>query len=153
MKKRLLLKLGLVALLGVIGVWAYLHVFASPLPRIDEKQVKMIQVGMTLDEVEQLLGCKPGNYAHANLLPINMWAYSDEQRNNPAPYKEWAADTSEEPYENANGPNRHSGLAVRVWFDENGRVLDKCRMGYEYTPPTWFTRVKRAVGLETTKRR
>lgn len=102
----------------------------------------MIQVGMSLEQVEKILGCKAGNYAYSMLLPIDMTHYSEEQQNNPAPYREWAADTSEEPYENANGPNRRSALAVRVWFDHSGRVIDKCRMGYEYKQPTWAARIK-----------
>jgi hypothetical protein len=140
----------LVALVGltVVGVLAaVLMPLCVRTPRITEVQVKMIQVGMTLDEVEAVLGCSPGNYTpRKDFLPLDMSAYGKEQQNNRAPYKEWAADTPDPRYEDDNGPDRQEAIAVRVWFDEQCRVVDKCRMGYSYTAPSIIGRIRTLIG-------
>jgi hypothetical protein len=108
----------LVALAGlaVVGILASVLVpLRVRTPRITEAQVEMIRVGMTLDEVEAVLGCCPGNYTpRRDFLPIDMGAYGEEQQNNRAPYKEWAADTPDPRYEDDNGPNRQEAISVRV---------------------------------------
>jgi hypothetical protein len=111
---------------------------------LTEEQFDRIQLGMTIREVETILRCKPGDYSLSDgLLPINMGAYGDEQQRRTEPYKEWAADYPDPSHENENGPNRQDALAIRVWFDEEGRVIDKCRMGWEYTVPSLTARIKR----------
>lgn len=112
-------------------------------PRLTEEQFDRIQIGMTLMEVEEILGCEPGDYSlSGGLLPIDMYFYSEKQRYT-EPYKEWAADYPEPPHENGNGPNRQDAVAIRVWFNDEGKVSDKCRMGHEYTIPSLTTRIKR----------
>lgn len=113
-------------------------------PRLAEEQFDTIQLGMTLKEVEKILGCKPGDYSlSTRLLPIDMRNYGEEKQRRTEPYKEWAADYPDPPHENANGPNRQDAVAIRVWFDEEGKVIDKCRMGHEYTIPSLGSRIKR----------
>jgi hypothetical protein len=113
-------------------------------PRITEEQVASIHVGMSLQEVEHLLGCQPGNYTcRTDFLPLNMDFASEEQRERKEIFQEWAADTCDPLYTDANGPNRQEALAIRVWFDEQGKVIDKHRMGIAYTlrPPTLWDRL------------
>jgi hypothetical protein len=117
-------------------------------PRFVEDQYDRIAIGMTFAEVEQIFGCPPGNYAKKrDLLPINMSAYGEEKRTSRAMYREWAADTTDPLYTDGNGPNRRDALAVRVWFDDGGKVIDKCRMGYAYTQSSFFQKILRSVGL------
>jgi hypothetical protein len=80
-------------------------------------------------------------------LPIDMRFYAKEQQERRASFKEWAADMPVPRYTDANGPNRQDAIAVRVWFDEHGKVIDKCRMGYSYTyqPPSPWGRLKKMV--------
>jgi hypothetical protein len=141
-RKKLLLTVGALSLsCAILGVLATL----PGRPRLTEEQFDLIQVGMSLEEIESLLRCKPGDYTRRSggVLPINMVHYAQEQQDRREPFKEWAADYPTAPHENANGPGRQDALAIRVWFGANGKVIDKCRMGYEYTlpsPASWFTR-------------
>ena len=113
-------------------------------PRLTEEQFGRVQLGMTLMEVEEVLGCKPDDYSLSGaLLPIDMRNYGGEQQRRTEPYKEWAGDYPDPPHENDNGLNRQDAVAIRVWFDEKGKVIDKRRMGYEYTIPSLSTRIKR----------
>ena len=136
MPRRRLFQILAVLLVLVLLAWFYL-LFDHPKPRISEEQITKIQIGMTLDEVEGVLGCRPGNYTpRSHFLPIMMMKfYHRKQHEHRAPFKEWAADLPEPRYEDDNGLNRQNAVAVRVWFDEHGKVIDKCRMGYAYTPP------------------
>jgi hypothetical protein len=123
-------------------------------PKITEEQVEMIRVGMLLCEVEAVLGCRPGNYTYRDdFLPIDMRSYPIEQQELQLPFKEWAADEPEPRYTDANGPDRQEAIAIRVWFDERGRVVDKCRMGHSYTfrTPSLLERVKRMVFIWESK--
>jgi hypothetical protein len=76
-----------------------------------------------------------------------MRAFEQERQERKASFKEWAADTPDPRYTDANGPNRQEAIAVRVWFDEQGKVIDKCRMAYSYMfrPPTIWDRLRRLV--------
>src|SRR5579884_3018992 len=87
-------------------------------PRITEEQVEKIQVGMTLEQVDAVLGCRPGNYTpRQDFLPIDIRFYEEEKQVRRASYKEWAADTPDPRYTDGNGPDRQEAIAVRVWFD------------------------------------
>jgi hypothetical protein len=125
------------AALALLGGSSLLVIAHRQLPRITEEQYTMIQVGMTHEEVEAVLGCPPGNYTtREDFLPIDldMRVYAKEQEESRAPYMEWAAHTNDPPFANGNGPHRQNALAMRVWFDERGTVIHKCRLGIEYTP-------------------
>lgn len=133
-RRRLFQTLAVLLVLVLLG--GFYLLFDRPKPRISEDQITKIRIGMTLDEVEAVLGCRPGNYTPRNdFLPIKMEFYDRKQQEHRAPFKEWAADLPEPRYKDDNGPNRQNAVAVRVWFDEYGKVIDKCRMGYAYTPP------------------
>jgi hypothetical protein len=105
----------------------------------------MIQVGMTLADVESVLGCAPGDYSLlANgCIPVDLQFFAKEQQDRQERYQEWGADTPSPRYEDGNGPNRQDALGIRVWFDANGKVIDKCRMSYGYTAPSIATQIKR----------
>jgi hypothetical protein len=62
-------------------------------------------------------------------------------------FKEWATDKPESRYTDASGPNRQNAIAIRVWFDENGEVADKCKIDISYTccPPSVLDHIKRLV--------
>jgi hypothetical protein len=100
-------------------------------PRITEEQFDQIQVGMTLSEVETVLGCRPGNHTYHHGVP-NIDTKQREQD-----FKEWAADTKEPRHPDAIGSQGREAVVMKVWFDANGRVMDKRSMGYAYTynPP------------------
>src|SRR5262245_13541972 len=137
MRKKIIIGIGLVVIaLIALSLW-----LRTNTTTISEEQVASIKVGMTLSEVEAILGCRPGNYTYRNdFLPINMSFYAKEQQDNKALFREWAADMPVPRYTDGNGPNRQDAIAVRVWFDEHGKVIDKCRMGYSYTfrqPSVW----------------
>jgi hypothetical protein len=65
MTRRKRLWLALVGVLGgvVLALW-----LASKGHRICEESVDKIQLGMTPPEVEQILGCPPGDYSSSELL-------------------------------------------------------------------------------------
>src|SRR6516165_10504661 len=125
--------LGVISLAGgmliAVIVWLWLVT-----PRISEEQVEMIQVGMSLGEVEAILGCRPGNYTdNSDLLPIEMDPYSLHQQQRRKSFKEWATYLPEQPtHTDSMGRILRDSIGVRVWFDEHGKVIDKCRMGYTY---------------------
>jgi hypothetical protein len=144
MRKKITVSLGLVVTV-LIGIFLWPK---SAVPKITEEQVGWIQVGMTLHQVEAILGCPPGNYTYRDdFLPINMRLQSTEHQELEASFKEWAADKPEPRYVDDNGPNRQEAIGIRVWFDEDGKVIDKCRMGYAYThrTPSLWDRVKRLL--------
>jgi hypothetical protein len=135
---------GLAALLAAIAAWWL--TFHGHVPRFTEDQYRKIHVGMTRDEVETLLGCPPGDYAQGrDLLPIDIGMYEPVIPS--APYLEWVADTTDEPYADANGPHRQDALGIRVWFDDEGRVIDKYRMGYGYSPSSPLRKALRSLGF------
>jgi hypothetical protein len=143
-----------ICLLLLLFAGAAISPHRDPPPKITEEQVELIQVGMSLHEVEAILDCRPGNYTYRDdFLPIDMEAYSKEQQERKANFKEWAADTPDPQYTDDNGPNRQEAIAVRVWFDADGKVIDKCRMGYSYTwrQPTLFDRLKKLIPTWITK--
>jgi hypothetical protein len=121
---------------GLVAAAAALSLFLRPsaTPTITEEQVARIHVGMSLAEVEGLLGCPPGNYTyHNDFLPIDMRDYEPELQRLQEPFREWAANTSDPQYTDAYGANWKDAIAVRVWFDKQGRVIAKFRLGHSYT--------------------
>ena len=62
MKRRLLIKLGAIALLGLAGFVAYLW-WMEPTSGISRGSVWRIRQGMTKDEVNSTIGMLPGDYS------------------------------------------------------------------------------------------
>jgi hypothetical protein len=124
MRPKRTITVGLIAvvLAGLAVVW-----LLPRTPKITEEQFDKIQVGMTLAEVEAVLGCRPGNHTCHHAVP-NIDTNQREQD-----FKEWAADTREPRHPDAIGSQGHEAVVVKVWFDTNGRVMDKRSMGYAYT--------------------
>ncbi|MCI0680577.1 MAG: hypothetical protein L0Y71_00620 [Gemmataceae bacterium] len=68
MKKRWYLRLSVIALLGTAGFVVLLMTRpASPINRVNFKK---IQVGMTLAEVEAIIGLPPGDYSTGSLVTV-----------------------------------------------------------------------------------
>lgn len=112
-------------------------------PRIIPEQIRLIKTGMTLQEVERVLGCKPGYYARLNdLPPIETFGIDEDLRQSPA-YWEWFADTRKPRCEDEYGPNRQEAVTVRVWFNERGEVIDRCSNRLIYTPPSITDRIRK----------
>ena len=87
---------GLMALAGWRVFW--------PAHRISFDNILKIRNGMTLAEVETILGAPPGNYSTTGRMPpaVGPDAY------HPTPhYESWVADEA----------------SVTFWFDEEGRVV------------------------------
>jgi len=122
-----------VGLLAVVFAVVFLWL-RKEAPKLTHYQVERIEVGMTREDVEAIFGCQPGNYTYTDdgLPPqVDMRFYAKEQEIQ-APFKEWAADQPEPSFTDPNGAYRQEAIAVRVWFNEQGKVIDKCIMGYSY---------------------
>ena len=96
-----LLWLGLLICLGTLGLLACLGL---PGPRIDQGSFEKIQTGMTQQEVENLIGCSPGNYnGRWRIFHDGGLEGSDDR------YKEWVGQE----------------MAILVWLDGDGKVSRK----------------------------
>src|SRR5262245_54377140 len=71
-----------VVLAGLAVAWLR----PRPMPKFTKEQFDKIQVGMTLAEVEAVLGCKPGN--HTNDEDLLSFVSRDQTHK----YIDWAAD-------------------------------------------------------------
>lgn len=114
-------------------------------PEITEEQVERIQVGMTLTEVNAILGCRPGNYTSVD-HESPVWIWEGSKVRHKYPFKKWATDKPEPQYIDAIGPNRQVATLVYVWFDGTDRVVDKCSVDMPYTyRPSFWDRIRRFV--------
>jgi hypothetical protein len=104
MTKRRLFWLAYAACLGVAVLWG-VRLF-TPRHRINRENIDKIQVGMSLEDVESLLGAPPGDYTRGNFLLLTQ----DHPRN-----IYWAAS----PLDLTWGDARWIGddAAVAVWLD------------------------------------
>lgn len=97
MKKRLLLRLGLLGLLAFVCLWLFLW-WTAPNHRINQSYADQIRKGMTEDEVIQLLGLPPGDYTgarkmHARKLREAIVIELDQvARVRGCTYREWLTD-------------------------------------------------------------
>src|SRR5262245_21227566 len=128
MKKRWLLRLGLLAGLALFGFWFALWLTA-PEHRITEWHIKQIKKGMTLEEVQAILKAPPGDYmskpvsddhrrqldSACELFRRTMTAlWQSEGKEVPnmldgrAGFKTWSTDR----------------MVLLVWIDSNEEVLD-----------------------------
>lgn len=140
MRKKWLLS---VLALALLALAAGLFVAWNTPPRLTQEQYDRISVGMTLEEVEAILKCPPGVYSQSDvLLPLDKWISDAEKPKPQASHHDWAADTTD--------PVSHgrTALVIRVFFDDEGRVIDKYRVYVEYSSePGFLERVLRSVGL------
>jgi hypothetical protein len=124
-----LVGLGAVALLAG-GLFAWLGL---PRPGVTRANYERIQEGMTLPEVESILGGPPGNYSR---LPDNEAGL-------------WAIDFADPEL----GPQYFRGreawvggeLAVAVWLNDQGRVRRKA--AFDVPEPTFLDRLRRLLHL------
>ena len=71
MKKRILLRLTVLALLAVVGFLLIVH-WTSP--RINRVSYDLIREGMSQSEVVALLNCRPGKYTTGSMVwSTNEW--------------------------------------------------------------------------------
>src|SRR4030095_4340791 len=70
MKRKRLLRLAMLALLGIVGFSLYLW-YTSANRRINRAAFDRIREGMSLAEVEEVIGCPPGNYAVSGTWVVN----------------------------------------------------------------------------------
>ncbi len=124
--RTLLIALALLA----IGVGIYLCLPKSP--RFTEDQYERIQLGMTLAEVEAVLGCPPGNYA-----PVDLVSMARGKQ----PRTDWAADVPEPLFN-----DQQRALCIHVLFDADGKVKEKHCTRMTYFPPTLLERLRAWVG-------
>ena len=133
MRKKILLCIG-VAVLVLSGVFLLLR---RDKPTITEEQVQKIQAGMSLNDVEAILGWSPGNYSRTDdPLPIEFWERPGRT------YRDWIADTPETQHTDSIGFDWQEVIIVRVWFDEQGKVIDKASSSTIYTPPSIWDRIR-----------
>ena len=128
MKKRWFLRLALVAILGTAGFVAFL--LTQPRSPINLQNFEKIQIGMTLAEVEAIIGLSPGDYSTGDLILIEQTTQIGNER------RVVRYDTNE-PWEKKISFRRKStakthkdawtcdtGL-IWLWFDPNDLVFAK----------------------------
>lgn len=120
MRMRASRRVGLVVLLGVGVLCAYLTWSKPVTPGVTLENARRIRPGMTYAEVRELMGCPP-------------WIPSDEDAERLPPGVEtdrvWMGD----------------GVGVLVVLDGDGRVTGKDVRGGP--PPTWFDRLRQRLGI------
>jgi hypothetical protein len=105
MKKRWLLRVGLLAGLALFGFW-FVPWLTAPNYQINQKVTDQIQWGMTDKEVEQIIGVPPGTYVH---LPFQVAVPH---------FFEPPEDTIEKNWLGSDG-------IIQVYFDHRGLVCTK----------------------------
>jgi hypothetical protein len=125
MRKRRKVVLGLAAAALVLTGHVGWRAFAPPRHRITADSIRAIRGGMTLAEVETLLGAPPGDYSTTgkgvvgrDASPLPTWYY-----------KSWSADDA----------------GVTVWFDNEGWVVMK-EVAIWAPPVSWLDRVRSWLG-------
>src|SRR5262245_7810076 len=113
--------------LGVAG-WLFAAWYFSPTV-IEYDRYRQIQVGMTLKEVESVLGYPPGVYVGPEGVRPRNRLFDDT----PGEPVEWVADRFSPVTRQHSVTETHFGMVIRVWFDENGRVARKRTVEYEYS--------------------
>jgi hypothetical protein len=119
-KHRLRWGLGLVAVVGVVGIAAFLLGPRSP---VNPDNFEKIQVGMTLAEVEDILG-GPGR-------PVSVWNRSGRRNA--------AGELAQETCRVWEGGE----TVITIFFDEQGVVLEK-EIGHQ--PGSMLDRFRRWLG-------
>jgi hypothetical protein len=129
-RRRLLLGvLGAVALVAC-GLFAWLLL---PRPGVTRANYERIQEGMTLPEVEGILGGLPGNYSRFPDNEASLWAL------------DWADPELSLHYFRGREAWVGDELAVAVWFNDQGRVRRKA--AFEVPEPTFLDRLRRLLRL------
>jgi hypothetical protein len=128
--------------LAIIAIGVGIYLCWPRSPRFTEEQFARIHNGMTLAEVEAVLGCPPGNYSADGQLLILVEIETAKPGQVAAFGRQWACDLP--------GGNRklneQPALGVSVHFNADGRVTDKDRVFYMYIPPTLLERLRTWMG-------
>jgi len=109
MRKRLLLRLGLLACLGLAGFALYLWWCLTGVSGITRASVWRIKVGMTTREVDSIIGVPCGDY-RSNKQEVSIDGFLDGV----AHIREWYADSG----------------TIFVHFDAQGRVFERSYLPY-----------------------
>ena len=129
MRKRRLLILGLLPLLlfaGYLALW-----LTSPKHRIDRQGYGKIQLGMTEEEVEDILGAPAGNHAISSLRATEELVMGETSHwldESKCTLKTWVSDSAE----------------IGIWFSEDGKVM-KTLAGFR--PDNFFGKLRQWLGL------
>jgi hypothetical protein len=127
MKKRLLVKLGLVALVGTALFVAWLW-WTIPTSGINRATANRIRVGMSEVEVERMIGVEAGTYATKDAPFSSEWSKSDFERFKSITAAQ-PANTLSFSWEDDNGT-----IVVCIGRDDR-RVVYSCYVAFSETIP------------------
>ena len=119
MKKRVLLKVSLVIVLGLTGLVSYRWRawWTGPRNGINQEAVEQIGAGMKLEDVEAIIGGRPGYYKRPTFMPTiqHHFRFRDPPNNVEHPW----------------------------WVSDNGRISVSFKDGVvteaQYTSSPWWT--------------
>jgi hypothetical protein len=131
---------GLIAV--VLAVLAVVWLWPRTLPKITEEQVNRIRPAMTLAEVGAVLGCPPGNHTCVHGYTGMAHLASAYGAHRKEAFKDWAADKPDDRF-TVFGRDVQKGIAVRAWFDGDGRVINNSSVVYSYTSRSILDRIRR----------
>jgi hypothetical protein len=119
-RRRLLLALGLTACVGLAGLLVWLN---SRTPHINTQTFEQICPGMTVAEVEAILGVPPGDYTGGKVKIYHEEVREGVRRGNVVGpgdhYTEWVGEE----------------IAVLVWLDDDGKVARKEWLDIRHVAP------------------
>jgi hypothetical protein len=104
MRRRILISASIIALLAAslfLGGW-----LLQPKPRIDIATFQQIRIGMTLPEVEAIIGAPPGDYGVGKGVLFDLGLDMDPREIDTRVRKDWLAKDE----------------AISIWLDEQGTV-------------------------------
>jgi hypothetical protein len=128
-RRRLLLEAGALALLALTGLAVLRRL--PPRPGITRANYERLREGMTVQQVEGILGGSPGNYSRFSDKEAGLWALDFEDPELSRQYfrgrEVWVGDE----------------LAVAVWFNDGGLVRRKA--AFDIVEPTFLERLRRLL--------
>jgi hypothetical protein len=127
--------------IAATGVGIYLCLPRGP--RFTNEMFERIQTGMTQGEVEAILKCPPGDYTSAKLLPLTAECWlSRQDLSGDDRSSEWAADMPESAFEYEFSPSQRLSLAIRVWFNPDGKATGKERLDITHRQSSLLERLR-----------
>jgi hypothetical protein len=141
MRRRVLLSVSILAVLAIgifVGGW-----LLQPKPRIDQESYDRIKVGMTLAEVEAIIGAPPGDYG-VGTGEIEVWFT-------------WEVKTGDVHWPRLPAGERKEWLgqqhAITVWVNAAGKVVDHSMPPVFREYDSTFDRLLGMLGLKDKKPR